>query len=66
MTNIAAALAVAAVGPGRYSLDALLGISLPEPVTFTVFGAIALVITVAGLVLRRLAKPATEATPQTA
>lgn len=40
LTNIAAALAVAFAGPGAYSLDALLGASLPEPVTL-----------VAGLVL---------------
>ena len=66
VTNIAAVLAVAAVGPGRYSLDALLGISLPEPLTFALFGAIALVITAAGLVSRRFAPPATEARPQTA
>jgi putative oxidoreductase len=31
LTNIAATAAVAFAGPGRYSLDALFGISLPEP-----------------------------------
>jgi putative oxidoreductase len=33
LTNVAAALTVGLGGPGRYSLDALLGIALPEPVT---------------------------------
>lgn len=40
LINLTAALALALIGPGRYSLDAALGISLPEPV-----------ILVAGLVL---------------
>jgi putative oxidoreductase len=33
LTNSAVAVAVAVAGPGRYSLDSLLGIHLPEPVT---------------------------------
>src|SRR5262249_34048308 len=33
LTNVAVALAVGLAGPGRYSLDALLGIALPEPIT---------------------------------
>ncbi len=32
LTNIAAAVALALVGPGRYALDSWLGVSLPEPV----------------------------------
>ncbi len=33
LTNIAVALAVALIGPGAYSLDAILGVKLPEPIT---------------------------------
>lgn len=43
LTNIAAALAVALVGPGLYSLDALLGIQLPEPLTF-IAGAVVVIV----------------------
>lgn len=34
MTNIAAALAIAMAGPGRYSLDRLFGIRVPRPIAF--------------------------------
>ncbi|MBI4785470.1 MAG: DoxX family protein [Chloroflexi bacterium] len=34
LTNLAVALGVALVGPGAYSLDALLGIALPQPITW--------------------------------
>jgi putative oxidoreductase len=37
LTNMAAVAAVAFAGPGRYSLDSLLGISLPEPLVAIVF-----------------------------
>ena len=47
LTNIAAAAAVALVGPGLYSLDALFGIGLPEPLTFVA----GLVVVIAGVVL---------------
>jgi uncharacterized membrane protein YphA (DoxX/SURF4 family) len=33
LTNLAAALALALTGPGLYSLDGVLGIRLPEPLT---------------------------------
>ena len=42
LTNLAAALAVALAGPGRYSLDALLGIALPEPAIGLAGGALVL------------------------
>ena len=66
LTNIAAALAVAGIGPGRYSLDALFGIRLPEPQTFILFGILALAAVVAGFATRRAAETATESKPQTA
>jgi putative oxidoreductase len=47
LINIAAAVAVAIAGPGRYSVDSALGISLPEPVT----GAIFSVLTLLGVVI---------------
>ncbi len=34
LTNVAAAIAVGLIGPGAYSLDAVLRTALPEPVTF--------------------------------
>jgi putative oxidoreductase len=41
-TNLAAALALAAAGPGRYSLDGLTGLRLPRVVTgIVVAGAVA-------------------------
>jgi putative oxidoreductase len=43
---LAAASAAAITGPGRYSLDSLLGISLPEPVT-GIAGAVLVVLGVA-------------------
>ena len=33
LTNIAAALALAFAGPGKYSIDGAIGFSLPEPIT---------------------------------
>lgn len=36
LTNLVAALALALVGPGSLSLDAVLGIALPLPITFFV------------------------------
>ncbi len=47
LTDIAAAVAVALVGPGLYSLDALFGIRLPEPYAFIA----GLVLVVIGVVL---------------
>jgi len=42
LTNLVAALAVGLAGPGRYSLDAALGIALPEPATGIAGGALVL------------------------
>jgi putative oxidoreductase len=42
LTNSAVAAAVAIAGPGRYSLDSLLGLHLPEPVTGIVVSALVL------------------------
>lgn len=53
--NIAVALAVAIAGPGRYALDTVLGIGLPEPVTSIVLGLLALIGVVAGLAIRQRA-----------
>jgi putative oxidoreductase len=53
LTNLAAAAALAATGPGRYSLDALLGRRLPKPlVALTVAGAAALTAYNAAAVVR--------------
>ncbi len=47
LTNIAVALGIALTGPGAYSLDAMLGIRLPEPITL-VGGLVLVLIGVAG------------------
>jgi putative oxidoreductase len=52
LTNIAGALAVALAGTGRYSLDALLGISLPEPATFVVGLVLVILGVIASIALR--------------
>lgn len=54
LTNLAAALALALTGPGRFSLDAALKIALPEPVTGIVVTALAIVGVGAMLVSRGL------------
>jgi putative oxidoreductase len=61
---LAGAVALALTGPGQYSLDALLGIHLPEPVTFIV-AAVATLIGV-GVSLVTRGAPAPETKPQTA
>jgi putative oxidoreductase len=50
---LAAAVATAITGPGRYSLDSLLGVALPEPVT----GIVAAVLAVLGVVAAFASRP---------
>jgi len=64
LTLIAAAAALALTGPGAYSLDRALRISLPEPATLLV-GTVALVIGVATTLLTRSPQPQAETKPQT-
>lgn len=61
---VAAAAAIALTGPGAYSLDQALRISLPEPATLLV-GTVALVIGVATTLLTRGPQPQAETKPQT-
>lgn len=51
LTNITVALAVALAGPGLYSLDTLLRLSLPEPVTLIV----GLIVVIIGVLIASLA-----------
>src|SRR6266536_3181332 len=52
LTNIAAAIAVALAGPGRYAMDSWLGISLPEPATGIVASVLVLLGVAAALLSR--------------
>jgi putative oxidoreductase len=61
---IATAAALALTGPGTYSLDHLLGVNLPEPVTLLV-GTIAMVAGVIVTLATRSPQAATERKPQT-
>jgi putative oxidoreductase len=58
LTNIAAVVALAVIGPGRFSLDSLFGIALPEPVVGIVVTVLTL-LGVAGALLSRR-QPAAE------
>jgi putative oxidoreductase len=50
---LAASLAIGFIGPGNYSLDALLGIALPETLLFGVLAVAALLVDVIGLIISR-------------
>jgi putative oxidoreductase len=60
MNLSAIAVAVGIMGPGDYSLDHLLGISLPEVLLFVILAAAALVVDLIGLALGRQSPPATQ------
>jgi putative oxidoreductase len=49
LTNLAAVVAVGLIGPGRYSVDSALGISLPEPWTWIVVGLLVIIGVAVGL-----------------
>jgi len=51
---LASSLALGLVGPGSYSLDALLGIALPQALLFGVLAVAALLVDVIGLFISRL------------
>ncbi|HXN90097.1 MAG TPA: DoxX family protein [Candidatus Sulfotelmatobacter sp.] len=61
---LAAAAAVALTGPGAYSLDAAVGIHLPEPVTLIVM-TVLLIVGVVATLGTRAPEPAAEPKPQT-
>ena len=61
---LAAITAIALIGPGRVSLDALLRIQLPEPVTLIVMTVLTL-LGVGSALIARAPERATEAKPQT-
>lgn len=63
LTLLAAVAAVAFIGPGPISLDAVLRIHLPEPVTLIVMTVLTL-LGVGSALIARSPKPATEAKPQ--
>jgi putative oxidoreductase len=63
LSILAAAAAIAFTGAGAYSLDAALGIHLPEPVTLIVL-TILLIVGVAGALVTRAPEPAAETKPQ--
>lgn len=63
LSILAAIAAIALIGPGAISLDAVLGIHFPEPVTVIVLT----ILTVAGVAVALLTRaPATESKTQTA
>jgi putative oxidoreductase len=60
---IGAVAALALTGPGAYSLDAVLGVHLPEPISLIV-GTVALIIGVAATLLSRSPQPDSAAKTQ--
>jgi putative oxidoreductase len=60
--NMAVATVIAIAGPGRYALDSMLGIALPEPVSAVALGLVALIVIGVGLATRRRADEPQSAT----
>jgi putative oxidoreductase len=60
LTNLAVAVAVGIAGPGRYSLDNLLGTTLPEPATGLVLTILVLLGVVTAFASRRPAEQPVE------
>jgi putative oxidoreductase len=50
---LAIAIAIGLTGPGSYSLDALFGITFPQPLLFAILAAAALLIDLIGLAVNR-------------
>lgn len=65
LTLIAAVAALALIGPGTISIDNLLRIQVPEPVTAVAL-AVLTMLGVAGALLTRAPEPVSESKPQTA
>jgi len=61
---LAAAAAIALIGPGAYSLDSALGIHLPEPAALIVM-TILTILGVGSALVTRTPEPAAETKPQT-
>jgi putative oxidoreductase len=53
LTNLVVAVAVAVAGPGRYSLDYVLGINLPEPATGLILAALVVLGVIGSFAMRR-------------
>ena len=64
LSVLAAVVALALTGPGAVSLDAVLGVHFPEPITATVV-AIVTLLGVAGALLTRAPEPVAETKPRT-
>ncbi len=62
LTNLVAALTLALAGPGHFSLDALFGLALPEPLALV----IGLVLVAIGLFAQDLSKKSSPAQPSSA
>ena len=63
LVYLSSAIAIGLIGPGRYSLDALVGISLPSPAVF-LYGLVIVLIGVGVTLLTRAPAPATASAPQ--
>lgn len=65
LVNLAAATGIGVAGPGAYSLDALLRISLPDTSLFVMLAVAAVVVDVIGLAITRApAEVPTQTTPR--